>query len=273
MDPIPAPGAGQIPFSPLHEHERGALVLDSTNNIVYLTYASHSDEQPYYGEILGYNSQTLQLEKTFITTPNVNGGEAGIWQSGAGPAMDSLNNLFFMTGNGTWDTNGDWGESALKISPSTSSGTQVSIPSSQTQNWWTSIDWQLFNDNPVTNTNDLDLGAGGLLLLPDQSGPHPHIMVGGGKAGTLYVLDRDVLGGQIEGDTNVIQQIVGGNGLAIFTTPAYFNNNIYFAPNGGHLEQFQVQFDPATGNYLSPKPGRYLNAQRALQGARRLHLV
>ena len=254
LDPIPAPGAGQIPFSPLHEHERGAMVLDSTNNIVYLTYASHSDEQPYYGEILGYDSKTLQLVKTFIATPNVNGGEAGIWQSGAGPAMDSSNNLFFMTGNGSWDTNGNWGESALKISPSTSSGIQISIPSSQTQNWWTSIDWSLFNDNPTTNTNDLDLGAGGLLLLPDQSGPHAHIMVGGGKEGTLYVLDRDVLGGQVQGDTNVVQQIVGGNGLPIFTTPAYFNKNIYFAPDGGHLEQFQVQFDSTTGNYLSSSP-------------------
>ncbi len=81
-DPEPSPGPNQIPFSPLHEHLRAAMVL--YNGILYLTYASHSDVGPFYGEILGYDAKTLQLLKTFITTPNVLGGEAGIWQGGGG---------------------------------------------------------------------------------------------------------------------------------------------------------------------------------------------
>ena len=44
------------------------------------------------------------------------------------------------------------------------------------------------------------------MLLPDQDGPHPHLMVGGCKSGILYVVDRDNLGGMAETD-NVVQEI------------------------------------------------------------------
>jgi hypothetical protein len=41
-----------------------------------------------------------------------------------------------------------------------------------------------------------DLGSGGPLLLPDQPGPFPHVLLAAGKEGTVYVLDRDTsLGG------------------------------------------------------------------------------
>jgi len=42
------------------------------------------------------------------------------------------------------------------------------------------------------NANDTDLGAGGVLLLPDPSpGAHPHLLVQVGKDGTIYLVDRD----------------------------------------------------------------------------------
>ena len=47
---------------------------------------------------------------------------------------------------------------------------------------------------------------GGLALLPDFSGAHPHIMIGCGKDGAVYVLDRDNLGHfNSSGDTQIIQ--------------------------------------------------------------------
>jgi large repetitive protein len=263
-DPVTAP-AGEIPFSPLHEHLRSAMVL--YNGILYLAYASHSDETPYYGEILGYDvtSFPARLVKTFITTPNgppANGGsapgqEGGIWQSGAGPAIDTAGNMYVITGNGSFDQRldgNDWGESVLKL-PTNSSQTEIPLIFSDTTSWFTPQDWQLLNNgnNAANLAPDRDLGGGGLLLLPDQTqGSHPHIMVGGGKAGVLYVLDRDSLGGINANDSTAIQEIAEPAGSSLFTTPSYFNGNIYYAPAAGQLEQRQVQYDPVTGNYVSP---------------------
>ncbi|WP_035347938.1 malectin domain-containing carbohydrate-binding protein [Edaphobacter aggregans] len=251
-DPVPSPGPGKIPFSPLHEHLRSAMVL--YNGIIYLAYASHSDETPYHGEILGYDATTLQLVKSFIVSPN--DMEGGIWQSGAGPAIDSEGNLYVVTGNGAFDQAPsqytgatDWGESVLRL-PTNTAG-EILIPFSDTTSWFTPSDWAQLNNGGPGLANDRDLGGGGMLLLPDQPGNHPHIMVGGGKAGVLYVLDRDNLGGLTQDDAAAIQEIIEPAGTSLFVTPAYFNGNIYYAPDGGSLKQRQVQYDPATGNYIS----------------------
>ena len=239
---------GVIPFSALHEHGRSALAL--YNGVLYITYASHSDTQPYHGEILGYNPTTLQLVKTFITTPN--GNEAGIWGSGASPAIDSQGNMFVATGNGNFDqtpssftTGTDWAISILKL-PTNTTG-QITLPFSNMLNWFTPNNWSTLDNG------NLDMN-GGLLLLPDQTeGPHTHIMVTAGKGAVLYVVDRDNLGG-INTPDNAIQEIPEPGGDWVFSTPAYFNGNIYYSASGGPLEQRAVGYDPVTGNYISTAP-------------------
>src|SRR5260370_1233394 len=240
---------GVVPFNARREHLRAAMIL--YNGVVYLTYASHSDTQPYHGELLGYDANTLALVKTFIATPN--GAEGGFWASGAGPAVDSQGNMFLPGANGSFDqtaspyTKGtDWGESVLKM-PTNTTGA-ISLEFSNTLNWFTPNNWDFLNHN------DLDLGSGGLLLLPDQTGGnHPHIIVGGGKGAVVYVLDRDNLGGLSTPD-NAVQEIPEINGHWLFVTPAYFNGNIYYSASGGALEQRAVGFDATTGNYISTTP-------------------
>ena len=112
-------------------------------------------------EVMAYND-----------TPN--GSDGGIWQSGGGLAADSAGNIFFVTGNGTFDANTgglDYGDSIEKIS----AGGAVS-------------DYFAPHDQAVLSAGDLDLGSGTALLLPDQAGPHPHLLVTAGKNGTIYRL-------------------------------------------------------------------------------------
>jgi hypothetical protein len=239
-DDFDAPG--KYHFNPLRYHQRGALAL--YNGILYIPYASHSDTLPYHGCILAYNATTLAPVKQFITTPN--GVEAGIWQGGASVAFDGSGHLFFATGNGSWDqdksaytTDTDWGESFLKLP---TSGT-FDVAYSNPLNWFTPNIWHHLNES------DLDLGSSGVLLLPDQAGPHPHLLIGGGKGGVLYAIDRDNLGGYNATADNSVQEVPVDESL--FVTPAYFNGSIYYAPSGGTLHQQAVGYDPVTGNYIS----------------------
>ena len=240
---------GVIPFSALHQHSRAAMTL--YNGVVYIAYASHSDSPPYHGELLGYDAKTLQLVKSFITTPN--GMEGGFWGGGAGPAIDNQGNMFISVANGAFDQKAssfapgtDWGESILKL-PTNTTG-PISLPYSNTLNWFAPNIWSSLN------SNDFDLGSAGVLLLPDQTGGnHPHILIGGGKGGILYVVDRDNLGGLHTPDA-AIQEIPEINGNMLFATPAYFNGNIYYSASAGPLEQRAVGFNPATGGYISTTP-------------------
>ena len=213
--------------------------------VIYLSYASHSDQGNYHGLILGYNASTLQFVKSFIATPN--GSEGGIWAAGCGPAVDSTGNLSVTTGNGSFDqkTSGgfDWSECFLKL-PTTGAFTVADY----------STDFFSPNNQAKLTSGDVDLGSSGVLLLPDQSGPHPHIMISGGKGDVMYVVDRDVLGGNVPSgqSDHVVQEVTEPHRL--FCSPSYFNGNVYYAPEGGNLLCRQVGYDSATGNYLASAP-------------------
>ena len=240
---------GVIPFNPLRSHGRPALLL--LNGVVYLSYSSHSDTDPYHGEVVGFDATTLQWlpAKTFIATPN--GTKAGIWGGGASPAADTAGNIYVATGNGPWDqaasaytTNTNWGESFLKL-PATGAFT---VSFSNPLNWFTPYNWG--GAVGELNYGDLDLGSSSVTILPDQAGTHPHLFVGGGKGGTLYVIDRDNMGGiHVGGPNNSVQEITETNGL--FVTPAYWNGNIYYAPGGGKMTQRAVSYNSADNSYLS----------------------
>ena len=229
-------------FNTLYQHQRAALVL--YNGIVYVTYASHGDDGTYHGIVLGYSASNLTLVKQFIATPN--GFGAGIWNDGAGPAIDSSGNMYFATGNGAFDqatnsytTDTDWGESFLKLP---TSGT-FDVSYSNSLNWFTP---NIYN---TLNNLDEDLGSSGVLLLPDQAGgSHPHLLIGGGKGGTLYVIDRDNMGGLNTTADNAVQELTVG---PLFTTVAYFNGSIYFDPEYDHLYQRSVGYNPVDGSYIA----------------------
>jgi chitodextrinase len=217
---------GQLPFNSLRENQRTALLL--RNGVVYFGFGSHGDFQPYHGWLLGYNATTLQRTFVFNATPNGEGG--GIWQSGGGMAMDAAGNFYFGTGDGTFTANGggvDYGDTFVRL---TTSGSVA--------------DWFTPHDETFIDNNNLDLDAGGMILLPDQPGPHPHLLVSAGKNGTIYVVDRDNMGRFNAVDRNV-QTLANvfpfGTPLpGNYSSPVYFNGNVYFAPVADVVQMFKL---------------------------------
>jgi fibronectin type 3 domain-containing protein len=235
---------GVITFNALRQMVRPALALANGN--VYLASASHGDNFPYHGWVLSYNAATLQLDGVLNTTPN--GGQGGIWESGGSIAVDGQGNLYVMTGNGTFDTtldangfpiNGDYGDSFLKIAvdPTTS-------PTNPNINGWglKVVDYFTPFNQAGLNTNDGDLGAGGPLLLPDSAGTpsHPHLLIGVGKLGLVYVLDRDNMGHFDPNTDHVVEEVPQQLNFS-YATPAYFNNQIYIVgANGDYAKSFTL---------------------------------
>ena len=217
-------GAGHIPFDGQHEMNRTALLLN--NGFVFLGYASHCDNNPYHGWILSYDATNLQQVAAFNATPN--GGQGGFWMSGGGPAADAAGDIYFVDGNGSFDANtggSDYGDTTFELS---------------TTNGLTVVDYFTPFNQANLNNSDLDLGSGGVLLLPDQPGPHPHLAIQAGKEGTIYVLNRDNLGHfQSGSDTQIVQSLIGAIGGS-FDTPAYFNSTIYYLGAQDQIRAFSI---------------------------------
>jgi hypothetical protein len=189
---------GVVTFNPLKEHQRVGLALANGN--VYIAWASAGDSDPYHGWVIAYNATTLQQIGALCVTPD--GQRAGIWQSGQPLSIDASGNLYVATGNGTFDGVRNFGESILKLNANLSS----------VLDWFTPDNWSFLN------SLDLDLGSAGVLLLPGTND-----LVGAGKEGRLYLLNRGSLGHTQVGNGQIVQtfQITGGGN--IHGAPAFWN--------------------------------------------------
>ena len=97
---------------------RSALLLE--NGKVLMGFGSTGcDNGPYHGWVLAYNASNLaQIPTIFDVVPN--GSQAAVWMSGNGVASDANGNIFFATGNGTYDgrAGSDYGNGIIRLNPS-----------------------------------------------------------------------------------------------------------------------------------------------------------
>jgi hypothetical protein len=227
-----------LAFDPRNEHQRPGLVL--SNGVVYVGWASHEDHDPYHGWVIGFNASGLApvSNAVFNTTPNIAGAgtysRGGIWMGGGAPAIDSGGNMYFITGNGTFTANtggSNYGDSVVKLS--TANGLAV-------------IDYFTPSTQASLDANDTDFGSGGTAVLVDQpTGPVAHLLIGGGKDGNLFLLNRDAMGHFNSSGNAVIQTI--SESYSIFATPVFWQNSLYIAGEKGALSQYV--FNPATGRF------------------------
>ncbi|HXL23475.1 MAG TPA: hypothetical protein VOA78_13490 [Candidatus Dormibacteraeota bacterium] len=231
---------GLVPFDPLINNQRSALLL--TGGHIIIAWASHCDNGPYHGWVMSYNAATLAQEAVHNVSPN--GALDGIWMAGGGPAADSSGNIFYASGNGSWNGTDAFGDSIVRLGP-------VNGNSFGPIDYFTPT-----NQNSLSN-GDTDLGSGGLLLLPDLgSGAHPKLLVQAGKEGKIYLVDQTNLGRMCatncgSDDSQIVQELPGAVG-GMWASPAYWNGNVYFGGNGDQVKAFS--FNAGNSGLLSTGP-------------------
>ncbi len=226
---------GQVIFAPGQFAERAGLLEYGTT--VYIAFTSHCDSRPYTGWLMAYNARTLTQKSVIDVTPN--GHEGAIWMTGNGLASDSSGNIYFLDANGTFDTtlnsqgfpiNGDYGNAFMKVS--ISSG-QLAV-----------ADYFNMSNTVQESNDDEDLGSGGCVVLPDlmdNNGQVHHLAVGAGKDTNIYVVNRDNMGKfNPNNDSAIYQEIDGVLPGGVWSSPAYFNNTIFYGDVSDKLKAFTI---------------------------------
>jgi hypothetical protein len=185
-------------FNATYQRQRPALLLANGN--VYAGFGSFCDYSASRsrGWVLGWNASTLaplsanQLNNTQATSPN-SFFLSSVWMSGYGLAADDSGNILFATGNSdpsgtTYDGVSNIQESIVQMSSDLTTVLSLFTPSNV----------------GALDQNDEDTGSGGVLVLPDQPGPTPHLAVAGGKAGDLFLMNENSLGGYSTTTNNVL---------------------------------------------------------------------
>ena len=168
-------------------------------------------------------------------------------------------NIYCMTGNGSFDgpAGGDYGDSFLKLVPGAGSLTVT--------------DYFAPYDQAYLGGNDGDLGSGAPLLLPDSAGSSHHLMidyrsrvdvVGCGKEGIIYLLDRDNLGqcNMCSNNNQIVQSVNLAAGT--LSMPACFNNWIYYCGLSDYLKAYNI-----TNGQMSSFPVSQASAPYGFPGA------
>jgi len=177
-------------FNATNQRQRPALL--EANGNVYAGFGSFCDfrADQSRGWLLGWNAGSLaelaanRLNDSLATAPTPF-FLSSIWMSGYGVASEpDGGNLFFVTGNSdfkgdTYTGTTNIQESVVKVTPNLSTVADLFTPA---------------NVFPLDQADE-DYGSAGVMVLPNQPGPVPHLAVSAGKDGRLFILNRDSMGG------------------------------------------------------------------------------
>jgi hypothetical protein len=238
-----------VTFNPREYKERAGLTL--SNGVLYTAWASHCDAGNAHGWVIGYDATSLQQLSVFNTSPN--GRLDTIWQGDGSLAVDATGALYFETGNGTdiLQHGDDYSEAFIRLN----GGDGQTVD-----------DYFIPANFHELDQADRDLGSGAPIVLPDQPGDHPHLLVGAGKEGKIYLIDRDNMGGLFNppnGPDQVVQELPNAISGGSWDTPAYFDGGdpngpwIYYVGNGDAVKAWQLQNGLLTTNPTSQSSNRF----------------
>ncbi len=170
----------------------GLLVDAEGRKAIVISFSINGENPrgPGHGYVLAYDVRGLHREAGFTPTPAIwnvtpGGGAGGVWMSGSGPAIDG-NDIYLATGNGMdpGTLPGNFGESFVKLryTPGVA-GVENGQPKLVVADFWGA-----FSDFGRMD-EDQDLGAAGVFIITERGN-----LIGGGKDGILYNLNKDNLG-------------------------------------------------------------------------------
>jgi hypothetical protein len=217
-----------LPFYPQFQQNRPALLL--SGGVVYVGFGSSCDGSALivHGWVFGYDRTTLRNVSVLNTARSSKNSYLGaIWQSTYGLAADALGNVYFATGNGSFDADSggsDYGESIVRATSNL-----------------TIADYFSPYDEGTQSNDDEDIGSVGVMLLPNFTGSSAHLAISGIKSGTMYLLDRDNLGKFNSSADRSLQDVtLSQSGYSLYGGPAYYNGYVYWGAADQPMKAFSL---------------------------------
>jgi hypothetical protein len=247
-------GAGRL--NALDGNQRPALLLlpqtGTTEGVVYVGFVNA-------GMLLAYDASTLKQLATWTSVPNpeINAKDVkvsgGLWGSGNAIAAGDAGNIFVGVGDGYWDGVTNFGDSVVRLN--LKAGTTKGTFKFVVEDYFTPADQECRAEN------DVDLGSGGPMVLPVQTGSTPHELVIAGKgnakcdSGSPIEIVNTQNMGHLAGQVQSFQGSLNG----YWSTPAYWEaasgkrflyyGGLSFSEPGDYLRQYTLvkgQADPVS---------------------------
>ncbi len=200
-------------------YQRDGLALNPASNDVYISFGHCS-----HGWVLAYDKASLRQTAIVNMTPDGAGG--GLW--GGTPAIDeTTGDVYLLSGVDIGDPAPDYNDSAMRLQ------SNLHI-----------LDYFKPSNEAWLRQNDADLGSGSPIVMPENSSHYPHELIGGGKDGRVFVINRDDMGGYQQTD-HVIQEVQTGTSQFdnIFSTPTFWNGTVYYHCNGDVVKAYSWNSD------------------------------
>ncbi|HEY1262773.1 MAG TPA: hypothetical protein VGF06_04565, partial [Terriglobales bacterium] len=200
---------GQIAFDPSNQNQRAGL--RELNGSILVAWGSFSDWGKYHGWLMAFDAASLQRKAVFTPTPQFqandpasgpadHGGGGSFWQGGAAPSIDSSGNIYLNAADGSFNANqggNNYGDSMLKLS---FDGSSFQI-----------TDWFTPADQACIDVADLELGSGGVTLLPTGATGGALVAASISKEGRFFLVNTDTMGHyNAAGDSQIEQEFMIG---------------------------------------------------------------
>jgi hypothetical protein len=218
-------------FDSSMQNQRGALAF--TDGTVYVPYGGHyGDCGNYHGWLIGIWAADPAVPKAWAT--GATGG--GSWAP-SGVASEN-GTVFIATGN-TFGTN-TWagGESLLRFAAGP-------VFTGKPADYFTPDNWR------ALDAGDVDLGGTGPIILDLPGSTPSKLLIGLGKDGKIYLIDRSKLGGvgkPVVAATVAKNAIIGGGAAYTTTKGTYvvFNGRGIHCPSGQSGDLTAVHIVPGS---------------------------
>jgi len=263
---------GQIAFDPSNQNQRPGLF--KVNGAIVVAWGSFSDWGVYHGWLIAFDPSTLQQIAVFNPTtqaqsidaasgPSDYGGGGAFWGGGAAPSVDVDGSIYLNAADGSFNAStggNNYGDTLLKL--------RLNGGSFQVVDSFTPA------NADCIDLHDLELGSGGVALIPSDFTNGVSLAASYSKEGRLFIVNRDQLGGFNAGGDNQIplefmvgeqqcsdaitSDVAEGPGWnRLYGNPAFWNGYLYAAASSLPLKQYQFQNGLPNPTPIAASPSAY----------------